>query len=521
MPRINKLEVLLFRKVNGSDSNLYKIASMRKILIFLCLISFNTTIFAQQLVLRGDHPDPSVVKIGDSYWATATTSNWFPAYPLLKSTDLVHWKSEGYVFNQLPSWADFYFWAPEISYDNGKVYIYYAAHKKGGNLCLGIASADKPEGPFTDHGPLMCQEAGSIDAFPMRDENGKLYVIWKEDGNSVNKPTPIWAQQLNEQRTGFVGDKKALFQNDKVWEGNLVEGVSMIKRGEYFYAFYAAAGCCGRECSYQTGVARSKELLGPWEKYNNNPVLSHDDKWRCPGHGTPIEKDGKYYFLYHAYNKETNVYTGREGMLMEFGFTPDGWVKFIKDTSNTDVALTSMTDNFSGKKISDNWQWSVFSQLDFKQKAGNIILGAQPSQSGAFMGIKTTSGNYNAVVKLRTKRTNANAGIGLIGDEKNAVTELYKNGTITIFQLKDGKETVVNQKPISIKNNLYLRMQVANGKDISFLFSLDGHKFSPLNSKPVDGGYLPPWDRALRIGLVAKGNSNQIATFDKFELINN
>ncbi len=112
---------------------------------FITIISL--TSFGQQLVMRGDHADPSVVKIGDTYWASATTSNWFPAYPLLKSKDLVNWKTEGYVFNQMPAWADFYFWAPEISYENGKVYIYYAAHKKDGNLCLSVASADKPEGP--------------------------------------------------------------------------------------------------------------------------------------------------------------------------------------------------------------------------------------------------------------------------------------------------------------------------------------------------------------------------------------
>ena len=110
----------------------------------------------------------SVVKISDTYWASATTSNWAPAYPILQSKDLINWKTTSHVFTKLPPWADYYFWAPEISYENGKVYVYYAAHKKGGNLCLGIASADQPEGPYKDHGPLMCEAAGSIDAFPMR-----------------------------------------------------------------------------------------------------------------------------------------------------------------------------------------------------------------------------------------------------------------------------------------------------------------------------------------------------------------
>ncbi|HYG17294.1 MAG TPA: family 43 glycosylhydrolase, partial [Ohtaekwangia sp.] len=199
---------------------------MMKVTVFLLLVGFYSCCVGQTLVLPGDYPDPSVVRIGNSYWATATTSNWAPIYPLMESEDLIHWQNRGHVFETPPSWADFYFWAPEISYDDGKVYVYYSAHKKDGNLCLGIASADKPEGPYKDHGPLMCEEAGSIDAFPMRDEHGKLFLIWKEDGNSVGKPTPIWAMPLNEDRTALTGEKVELFRNDAPWEGNLVEGVS-------------------------------------------------------------------------------------------------------------------------------------------------------------------------------------------------------------------------------------------------------------------------------------------------------
>src|SRR5688500_2587973 len=166
----------------------------RFVLIVLCLCTVQV-LHAQRLVLPGDYPDPSAVKIGDSWWATATSSNWAPAFPLLQSKDLVRWEQKGYVFSQLPAWADYYFWAPEISYENGKVYVYYAAHKKGGNLCVGVASADRPEGPYRDHGALMCEPAGSIDAFPMRDENGKLFLIWKEDGNSIRQPTPISSEE--------------------------------------------------------------------------------------------------------------------------------------------------------------------------------------------------------------------------------------------------------------------------------------------------------------------------------------
>jgi beta-xylosidase len=482
------------------------------------MIVINTNSFGQQLVMRGDHPDPSVVLVGDTYWASATTSNWLPAFPILSSKDLVNWESKGFVFTEKPDWADYYFWAPEISYDNGKVYIYYSAHKKNGNLCLGVASADKPEGPYKDHGPLICQEAGSIDGFPMRDENGKLYIIWKEDGNSVRKPTPIWAQQINEERTALIGEKVELFRNVAGWEGNLVEGVSMLKIGEYIYAFYAAAGCCGTGCTYQTGVARAKNLLGPWEKYDKNPILTNEQEWKCPGHGTPVVKNGRYYFLYHAYDKESNIYTGRQGILKEFTTTEDGWIKFVPSEDN-DIPVTSFVDKFKGRTLHNNWQWSVFNSPVLSQKGGRMTLRSGTLPAGSFIGTKTISGNYTATVKINTRSGTAAAGIGSIGDDENAIMLLSDANALTIIQVKSGKATETHRYAVTKTKNKYLQMQVTGGRNIRFLYSDSGKEFKPLNEQTIDGAYLPPWDRALRVGLISRGAPSNRAVFDEFSLI--
>src|SRR5215218_3298371 len=422
--------------------------------------AFCSTLCAQQLVLRGDYPDPSVVKIGDRYWATATTSNWAPAYPILESKDLVNWKTVGHVFTDLPDWADYYFWAPEISYEKGKVYLYYAAHKKNGNLCVGVASADKPEGPYKDHGPLMCQEVGSMDAFPMRDENGKLYLIWKEDANSVGKPTPIWAMEMNEERTALAGEKKELFRNNVKWEANLVEGVSMTKHGEYFYAFYAAAGCCGAACTYGVGIARSKTLLGPWEKYSGNPVIAGNEKWTCPGHGTPIEKGGRHYFMYHAYDKKSNIYTGRQGLLIEYDFTPSGWIIFAKKEHPVSAGIKKITDEFTGNSLSLNWQWSVFKKPNAQLKDGTLFLQADTTSAGAFLGQKIITGNYTATAKLDVGRSSAAGGVAAIGDDNNIISAVYDKGTVKILQVKQGKKTELGKKAAGKSGAIYLRMQV-------------------------------------------------------------
>jgi beta-xylosidase len=487
------------------------------ILFFHLLVSYAS---GQTLVLPGDFPDPSVTKIGDSYWATATTSNWAPAYPLLESKDLVRWELKNHVFDALPGWADFYFWAPEISYDNGKVYVYYSAHKRDGNLCIAVASADSPSGPYTDHGPLMCQEAGSIDAWPMRDENGKLYMIWKEDGNSVKLPTPIWAMEMNEGRTRLIGEKKELFKNDAPWETNLVEGVSMIRNGEYFYAFYAGAGCCGRACSYGIGVARAKNLLGPWEKYEQNPVIVADKEWKCPGHGTPVVKNGRNYFLYHAYNNKSSVYAGRQGLLSEFVFTADGWIKFMTASTEKGTQPPDSADDFGTDSLSENWQWSVFQKIQYDLKNGRLELSALPEKHGAFLGQKTFSADYVAQVSVDTQASSAEAGLALIGDEKNFISTTIKDKTMVIRKVENEKETVILEKKFNGGDQLQLRAQIRNGKDIRFSYSRDGVKFTELNKAPVDGFFLPPWDRAVRVAVIARGPSSTKAVFDNFALKN-
>lgn len=488
---------------------------MRYFFLFtLLLLKFFCS--AQQLVLRGDYPDPSVVKIGNSYWASATTSNWAPAFPLLQSDDLVNWKLAAHAFPGLPEWADFYFWAPELSYDNGKVYLYYAAHKKGGNLCVGVASADRPEGPYRDHGPLMCQEVGSIDAFPMRDEKGKLHLIWKEDANSVGKPTSIWAMEMNEERTALTGEKKELFRNDVPWEGNLVEGVSMMRHGAYFYAFYAGAGCCGGGCTYATGIARSKSLLGPWEKFPNNPVLTKAGEWTCPGHGTPVEKNGRYYFLYHAYNRQSNVFTGREGMLIEFRFTPDKWIEMITSPSAVPVPLSDYRDDFKSKQPDPSWQWSVFRRPTFQLKSGRLYLDAHPN--GSFIAQKTLSANYTATV--RCKRSTAATGLALIGDEQNLVSVLHRNDSILVVQRKEGKETALAGRATGRLKKYQLRVDVRNGRDVRFFYSRKGHADIPLTEQPLNAAFLPPWDRAVRVGIIAEGKEGTKAVLDDFELNN-
>ena len=68
--------------------------------------------FYHNPVIPGDFPDPTVLRVGNMYYAAGTSNDFGPCYPLYESTDLVNWKAIGTVFNDCPKWACNNFWAP-------------------------------------------------------------------------------------------------------------------------------------------------------------------------------------------------------------------------------------------------------------------------------------------------------------------------------------------------------------------------------------------------------------------------
>jgi beta-xylosidase len=489
-------------------------------------------------VLPGDYADPSVVRVGEDYWATATSSEWAPLYPILHSKNLVDWETVGHVFpEKLPDWADAHFWAPEIAYENGKYYIYYTANKKGGNLCVGVASATNPTGPYTDHGPLVCQEVGSIDGFEIRDENGDLYLVWKEDGNSRGLPTPIWGQRMNEERTALTGEMFELFRNDPgTWEGGLVEGPAIIKRGDYFYNFYAGDKCCGRECTYGVGVARAKSLKGPWEKHENNPIMKQNEEWKCPGHGTVVtDENGRDYFLYHAYNTDSFVYPGRQGLLDEIKWGEDNWPYFEGNAPSITAQIaaagevtataedTDIAEEFNADEFSNTWQWPVGQNPDYTFSNGLLVLKASPEKLGTVIGKRTIEEDYTATAAI-DRQTLANgtmAGLTAIGDPDNAVGIAVNKGEIILWSVKGGTRSTIASTPAPKEGIIQLRLMTKEGDQMQFAWSGDGTTWNSLNKdEAIDASYLPPWDRGVRVGLTAKGPENATADFDWFRVDN-
>ncbi|HYE31609.1 MAG TPA: family 43 glycosylhydrolase [Methylomirabilota bacterium] len=487
-------------------------------------------------VAAGDYPDPSVIRVGNTYWATATSSEWSPQFPLLKSRDLVNWEVVGSIFQKRPDWAVANFWAPELVEYNGRYFVYYVGRKAGGPLAVAVASADKPEGPYTDHGPLVAQPPGSIDGHIHTDEKGDLYMVWKEDGNSRRIPTIIWMQQLDKSGTKLLGEPKELFRNDAPWEGAVVEGPFVVRHGEYFYIFYAGNACCGAGCNYAQGVARSKSLHGPWEKNPMNPIMAGNNDWKCPGHGTVVKDErGRYWFMYHAYAADSFIFTGREALIDEVIFGEDGWPTINGGKGPSKQAASPYgaqqrfaelryEDQFTGSKLRPGWNWPVTDASPALVRGGALTLTAAPEQKtnllGAVLGRSIRSGDFTAttLVDASGLSNGTIASLAAVGDRANATGIGVTAGRAFLWHRAGNNQRILAERPLSAGKQVHLRVQARNGRDYRFAFSADGVHWTDLNQE-ADGKHLPPWDRAVRVALAVGGRENATANFDYIRVV--
>jgi xylan 1,4-beta-xylosidase len=514
-----------------------RLSQLRLAAVVLCLVLTGATAQKRATytnpVIAGDFPDPSVIRVGDDYWTTATSGEWAPIFLIMHSRDLVHWTTRSAVFPQRPAWAANSFWAPELQQYNGRFFVYYTARMKNGPLCVAVASADKPEGPYTDHGQLVCQSIGSIDAVTALDERDELYLIWKEDGNSRNEPTPLWAQKLSPDGTKLVGARKELLRNNPTtWEGGVVEGAFVVRRGEWFYLFYSGNACCGRRCNYALGVARARKLLGPWEKNPANPILAENKLWQCPGHGSIVtEKGGRDYLLYHAYrNTEAAFRIGREALLDEVKWETNGWPSINEGkgpsataprppTSGVNLSETSFFDDFNTPALAASWQWPQWRVPVVAietASGGRLSLSAADKKSddvlAALITQPATSSNYTAAtqVNLDGAAKGALAGLAAFGNRENALGIAAGDGQIKVWNMeRKAKRTVASAKTMQATGLVSLRMTARNGDRYRFAYSTDGKTWTPLGDE-VEGTHLD----SVRIALTSGGAAGAVGKFE-------
>ena len=241
----------------------------------------------QNPVLNRDLPDPFVMKVDNGFllWATNGPGG---NVQTASSPDLVHWTAQADAMPYLAPWVvGGHTWAPEVIQAGDRYLLFYTARDRAsGRQAIGVAEAKTPQGPFVDTSgrPLVCQVelGGSIDANPVRDSDGQLYLLWKNDGNAVGFATGIFITPISETGRISPAEPTELITNDALWEGNLVEAPTMVVRDGWYYLLYSASDY-GSDL-YGVGVAVGRSVRGPFEKSEKNPLVASKGSVAGPGH---------------------------------------------------------------------------------------------------------------------------------------------------------------------------------------------------------------------------------------------
>lgn len=268
-------------------------------------------------VLNTDFPDPAVLRADDGFHYAYATQGGGANIQVARSADLVRWQHLGDALPVKPAWAATTqdFWAPHVQSVDGRTLLYYSAKPDAGGpdagLCLAVATATQPQGPFTDSGrPLLCgQGFTNIDPFAFRNPaDGRRWLYW---GSGFG---PIRVQQLADDGLGFAPGSRAIELlhpapgADKARYDRLIEGAWVVRHDGYYYLFTSGDNCCGAEAHYAVMVARSRSATGPFETRaaaTGSPdsviLLRAGGNWTAPGHNSVVtDAAGNWWIVYHA-----------------------------------------------------------------------------------------------------------------------------------------------------------------------------------------------------------------------------
>lgn len=362
-------------------------------------------------ILAGYYPDPSVTRVGDTYYLVNSTFAHWPGIPIHESKDLVHWRLIGHALND-PSKVSFDglnisrgVFAPAISHHDSTYYIVNTLVDAGGNF---FVTAKDPRGPWSD--PVWLKEIEGIDPAFFFDEDGKAYIL----NNGPPEGTPqyqghraIWIQEFDVKANELIGPRKIIVNGgvDLAKKPIWIEGPHLYRIKDWYYLMCAEGGT-GPD--HSEVVFRSKSPWGPYEAWTGNPILTQRDlpadrehPVTNAGHADLVQmQDGSWWAVFLASRPYQDYLfnTGRETWLLPVKWQ-DGWpvilepgktipysLKAPKATpkrfeGNADALAGNFThrDEFDAAEPGPEWlQIHVPKQRWFELTRGSLVIQPLP-----------------------------------------------------------------------------------------------------------------------------------------------
>ena len=220
-------------------------------------------------ILRGFHPDPSIIRVDDDYYIATSTFEWWPGVRLHHSKDLIHWELIEYPLDRIsqldlrgvgPSQG---IWAPCLTYDKGTFYLVYTVVRSFYCNMYDtenyLVTADNIHGPWSE--PVALNNFG-FDPSLFHDDDGRKYMVSMVTDHRVPKKYAgrLALQEYDAVQRRMVGAVKDIYCAERIF----LEGPHIFKRNGWYYLFSADTGT--GEAHGQT-IQRARNVWGPYEMY--------------------------------------------------------------------------------------------------------------------------------------------------------------------------------------------------------------------------------------------------------------
>ena len=432
-------------------------------------------------VLPGDHPDPTLLKVGDDFYHCGSSFHFTPYMPIYHSKDLVHWRiisrvlppQKAHWVTDQPSAGT---WQGAITYFYGSYWIYFSANGQW------FSKANSPLGPWSE--PVQVKsnpKTGPLgyDNSIFVDDDGKPYMVIK-NGQKTNR-----LQELGKdgQLTSSVIDLDWI--NAKL-QYSWAEGPVMCKRNGYYYYFPAGDVSGGQYVLRATALTSDStkwERLGEFFK----PINDEKVGFRRPNHiAAPIQlADGTWWTIgqsYERYNQDDWSGTGRQTALYPvvwegdrpWGMAPTTQPVLKPNLPKSGIAWRSVaSDDFESGNLSLDWHF-------LKKKHANLHdltarkgwLKLLPDSLRTSIVQKETDHYYSTVTKLDFNAQNEaeKAGLYLSNGAQTVIVRLYSgydNGKKIIFSFENNIQSIANNFGdlvwLKIERNLHELQAYASG----------------------------------------------------------
>ena len=311
----------------------------------------------QNPILRGFHPDPSIIRVGEDYYIATSTFEWWPGVRLHHSRDLKNWEQIEYPLSRISQLdlrgvgASQGIWAPCLTYDQGTFYLVYTVVRSFYCNMYDtenyLVTSDNIHGPWSE--PVALNNFG-FDPSLFHDEDGRKYMVSMVTDHRVPKKYAgrLVLQEYDPEKKAMTGPVRDIYRGKKIF----LEGPHIYKRQGWYYLFAADTGT-GE--GHGQSVLRSRDIWGPYEMLKENhgeqreeneafSILTsrhHEDiLLQKSGHGDLVETPGGEWYMVHLcgrafadrnpadagrFPNSRRYMMGRETAIQKILWREDGW----------------------------------------------------------------------------------------------------------------------------------------------------------------------------------------------------